>query len=203
MASYDYDEKAASHADDVANRIDTGGPYIGVFKRAEATVSTQKGTEGIVLEFEVPGGGSVENTLWTRKSDGSSIFGDNMVQAIRLILGVKGSMNSVPGKVMIWEDGKKVEGGGEVFPQLLNKRIGVVFQKELFTKTNKQEGWRMNLYGVFDADSKLTASEIKEGVKEPKKLERLVRSAQKVKDSRVAAAAEPAQPSVGAAAGDY
>ena len=203
MASYDYDEKAASHADDVANRIDTGGPYIGVFKRAEATVSAQKGTEGITLEFEVPGGGSVENTLWTRKSDGSSIFGDNMVQAIRLILGVKGSMNSVPGKVMVWEEGKKVEADGEVFPQLCGKRIGVVFQKELFTKNNGQEGWRMNLYGVFDADSKLTASEIKEGVKEPKKLERLVRSAQKVKDSRVAAAAEPAQPAVGAAAGDY
>ena len=203
MASYDYDEKAASHADDIANRIDTGGPYIGVFKRAEATVSALKGTEGIVLEFEVPGGGSVENTLWTRKSDGSSIFGDNMVQAIRLILGVKGSMNSVPGKVMVWEEGKKVEADGEVFPQLCGKRIGVVFQKELYTNNSGKESWRMNLYGVFDADSKLTASEIKEGVKEPKKLERLVRSAQKVKDSRVAAAAEPAQPAVGAAAGDY
>ena len=203
MASYDYDEKAASHADDVANRIDTGGPYIGIFKRAEATVSAQKGTEGIVLEFEVPGGGSVENTLWTRKADGSAIFGDSMVQAIRLILGVKGSMSSTSGKVMVWEEGKKVEADGEVFPQLCGKRIGVVFQKELFTKNNGQEGWRMNLYGVFDADSKLTASEIKEGVKEPKKLERLVRSAQKVKDSRVAAAAEPAQPAVGAAAGDY
>ena len=201
--SYDYDEKAASHADDVANRIDTGGMYIGVFKRAEATVSAQKGTHGITLEFEVPGGGSVENTLWTRKSDGSAIFGDNLVQAIRSILGVRGNMPSTAGKVMVWEDGKKVEADGETFPQLCGKRIGVVFQKELYTKNDGKESYRMNLYGVFDADSKLTASEIKEGVKAPVKLERLVRSAQKNKDSRVAVAAEPAQPAVGAAAGDY
>ena len=201
--SYDYDEKAASHADDIANRIDTGGAYIGTFKRAEATVSAQKGTEGITFEFEAPGGGSVEATLWTRKSDGSAIFGDNLVQAIRTILGVKGRMESAPGKVQKWVDGAKTEADGEVFPALLGKTIGVVFQKELYTKNDGKEGYRMNMYGVFDADTKLTASEIKEGVKEAKKLQRMINSVQKNKDSRTAAAAEPAQPVIGAAAGDY
>lgn len=203
--SYDYDEKAASHADDVANRIDTGGAYIGTFKRAEATVSAQKGTEGITLEFEVPGGGSVENTLWTRKSDGTTIFGDNLIQAARLIMGVKGRLASEPGKVLAWEEGKRVQVDGDVFPALCGKRIGVVFQKELYTRTSdNKDGWRMNIYGVFDPDTRLTASEIREGVKEPKKLQRMINSAQKVKDSRTAAAAaEPAQPSLGAEPGSY
>lgn len=203
--SYDYDEKAASHADDVANRVDTSGAYIGTFKRAEATVSAQKGTHGIVLEFEAPGGDSAETTLWTRKSDGTAIFGDNIVQAIRTILGVKGAMASIPDKVMVWDEseGKRVPKDGGVFPQLIGKRIGAVFQKELYTSNSGKDSYRMNLYGVFDADSKLTASEIREGAKEGKKLERLIRGAQKNKDSRVAAAVEPVQPAIGAAAGDY
>lgn len=204
--SYDYDEKSASHADDIANRIDTGGAYVGTFKRAEAVVSAQKGTEGITLEFECPGGGSVENTLWTRKSDGSAIFGDNMIQAARLIMGVKGRMEAVPGKVMKWDEaeGKRMPADGEVFPSLCGKRIGVVFQKELYTSGSGKDSWRMNIYGIFDPDTKLTASEIKEGVKEPKKLQRMINSAQKVKDSRTAATTEPAQPSLGAvAAGGY
>ena len=205
MASYDYDEKAASHADDVANRIDTGGAYVGTFKRAEAVVSAQKGTEGITFEFEAPGGGSVEATLWTRKSDGSAIFGDNLVQAIRTILNVRGKMESSPGQVMKWDEaaGKRMPADGEVFTQLIGKRIGVVFQKELYTSNSGKDSYRMNMYGVFDADSKLTASEIKEGVKEPKKLERMINSVQKNKDNRTAATAEPAQPSVGAVAGSY
>lgn len=203
--SYDYDENAASHADDIANRIDTGGAYVGTFKRAEATVSDQKGTHGIIFEFEAPGGGAIEATLWTRKADGSAIFGDNIVQAIRTILNVRGKLESSPGTVMKWEEGKKVEAAGDVFPQLCGKRIGVVLQKELYTNGSGRDSYRMNLYGVFDADSKLTASEIKEGVKEPKKLQRMINSVQKNKDSRTAATAEPAQPAVGAAvaSGDY
>jgi hypothetical protein len=200
---YGYDEKEAGHADDIANRIDQNAAYIGSFKRASAVTSSQKGTKGINFTFESPGGGDASFTLWTKRSDGTSIFGMNLVQAMMLIVGVKG-LRSEPGKVMEYDAdvGRSVEVDGERFPSLEGKRIGAIFQKELYTKNDNSEGWRMNLYGVFAADSRLTASEIKEGKTVPVKLERMLRGL-KTKDSRKAKTNEPAQAALGLPAGDY
>jgi hypothetical protein len=201
--NYDYDENAASHSDDVANRIDKCGAYIGSFKRVNAFTSS-KGTEGIHFEFDVPGGGLTSFDCYTRKEENGqpkTLFGLNQVQAMMAILKVRG-LQSKPGKIEEWVDGKKVEGEGEVFPDLENKRIGLVLQQELYTKNNGQDGYRMNLFGVFDPESRLTASEIKDRKVQPEKLERMLRGL-KVKDSRKAKENEPVQPSINVGAGDY
>lgn len=198
---YEYDEEAAGHADDFANRIDENGPYVGQFTKAEAVVSREKGTNGIRFVFSMPGGGEADFTLWTAKADGERIFGFNKVQAMMTILGVR-SLKAVPGLVQGWDDGKKVEVEGEVYPDLCNKDIGVFLSKELTTTGSGKESYRMNLEGCFRASDKLTASEIREKKKTPEKFGKIIKGL-KTKDSRVQKRAEPGSPDMGAPVGDY
>lgn len=201
--NYDYDEDAAGHADDFANRIDESGAYVGKFKRAESIVSANTGTKGIKFEFEAPGGGNTQFSIYTEKEDGTRIFGFNIVQAMMTILGLR-SLRAVEGKVMVFDadEGKSIEEDGEVYPDLIGKDIGVVLQKELYTKQDGKDGTRMGLSLVFHPTSKLTASEMKDRKAKGEKLERVLRSL-KTKDSRTKKAAEPGQPAVGAPAGDF
>lgn len=205
--SYAYDETNAAKADKAADTITEGGAYIGKFVRAEATKSEKTGTQGIVLAFEAPGSGNAEFTLWTRKEDGTEVFGMAQVQAIMFLLGVK-SLKSVKGKITKWEEveGKgrqQVETEGNTFPDLCGKPIGIVLQKELYSKQGgKGDGSRMGLHGLFQPETKLMMSEIKERKTSPVKLERLLKGL-KVKDTRKSDASEPGQPSMGTIGGDY
>lgn len=198
--SYDFSEEDASKADNVASRIDQGGAYVGRFKSVNAMKSS-KGTQGVHFEFESPGGGSASFDLWTRKEDGTTVFGVNQLSAVQSVLGLRG-LNSTTGRYEAFVDGKRQEVMGQVFPDLMNKDIGLVLQKELYTKGDGKEGFRMNLFGVFHPVSKLTASEIKEKKTTPEKVEKMLRGL-KTKDSRTNVAPEPSQPSVGADAGSY
>lgn len=199
--NYEYDPEAAGKADDVANRIDTSAAFIGSFKVAHAIKSANTGTEGIHFEFVSPGGGAAGFDVYTRKADGTPTFGMNQIQAMMTILELRG-LRAVAGKFEAYDAdaGKRIEQEGEVFPDLAGKPIGLVLQRENYTKNNGQEGYRMNLFGIFHATSRLTASEIKERKVQPEKLEKMLRGL-KNKDSRTAKPAEPAQPQVGAADG--
>lgn len=195
--NYDYDPDAASKADDVASRIDTSAAYVGQFKVVHAIKSERTGTEGIHFEFTSPGGGSASFDVYTRKGDGTPTFGNNQIQAMMAILGLRGLTSRV-GKFEAWDfdEGKRVEVEGEVFPDLVGKDIGLVLQKEKYTKNDGKEAFRMNLYGVFHPVSRLTSSELKEKKAVPEKLEKMLRSL-KDKDSRKAVAPETPQPQVG------
>lgn len=202
--NYDYDEEAASHADDFANRIDEGGLYIGKFKRADA-LETDKGTKGIYFELEVPGGGTTAFPLYTEKEDGTRIFGFNKVQALMTIFGLK-RLSTKPGMVSVFdpEEGKRVEQEGEIYPDLLDKDIGCALEKELYTNNSGKDSYRMNLATFFHPTTKLTASEIRERKVKPEKIERIQRQVAKVRDNRTKKEVEPAQPGAGApAAGEY
>jgi len=202
--NYEYDENAASHADDIANRITDNGMFVGVFKRAEA-VTAGTGATGIKFEFEAPGGGTTTFALYGHRADKSVIFGWNLIQAAMCIMGLKG-LKSKPGKVQVYnEDTKKPEEvDGDVFPELIGKPIGIVMQKELYTRDdNGADATRVNLYSFFHPETKFTASEIREHAKEPLKFAKIMKGL-KTKDSRKSHAGEPAQPAMGApASGDY
>lgn len=192
--NYDYDEQAAGHADDVTNRVDATGAYVGSFKNAWA-IRTAKEGHGIHFEFEVQGAGSVGLDLYTMDKDGKKFFGYNQLQAMQTVLGVKG-LKTAPGKITVYsqEENKRVEADGDVFPDLIGKRIGMVLQKELYTKNSGADGYRMNIYAIFHPESRLMASEIRENKVKPEKLEKAMKV--KDKDSRTSKQ-EPAQPSVG------
>lgn len=200
--NYDFDADAASKADDVASRIDASAAYIGQFKVVHAFKSI-KGTEGMHFEFMSPGGGSASFDVYTRKEDGTPVFGSNQIQAMMAILGLRG-LKSVEGKFEAYDFdvGKRTERSGDIFPELAGKDIGLVLQKEKYTKNNGQEGYRMNLFGVFHPVSRLTSSEIKERKATPEKLEKMLRSL-KDKDSRKAVVADTPQPSVGGVEGAF
>lgn len=202
---YSYDEDSAVKADAAASRINEGGGYVGVLTKAEA-VTAQSGTRGIDFTFEQKGGGNATFTLWTKKESGESAFGKAFVDSMLFHFGMK-TLKGVVGKVEKWVDSDKgrvkEEADGTVYPDLCNKPIGVVLEKELTSKKNGSDSFRFNLVGLFGAETKLMMSEIKERKSTPAKLDRLLKGL-KVKDSRKAAANEPAQASLGGAAeGDY
>lgn len=196
-STYEYDEDAASHADDFANRIDESALYIGEFKRVSAVLS-KNNTQGMSFDFEVEGGGKTNFTLWTEKEDGTRIFGFNKVQAMMTIFGLK-SLRAEPGKVEVWdeEEGKRVEADGEVYPALQGKLIGCALEKELYTSGSGKDSYRMNLAAVFHPVNKLTASEIRERKVKPEKIEKIQKGL-RTRDNREKRTPEPGQPGAGA-----
>lgn len=197
---YSFDEDSAVKADSAASRINEGGGYIGTFSRAEK-VTAQSGTTGIFFQFEQKGGGDASFTLWTKKENGESAFGKSFVDSLMFHFGLR-ALKAAKGKVEQWVDSDKgrvkEEVDGTVYPELCNKLIGVVLEKELTSKKNGADSFRFNLVGLFGPDTKLMMSEIKERKSKPEKLDRLLKGL-KVKDSRKAQAAEPGQPSIGGA----
>lgn len=193
--TFEYDDKAAGSAD---REPMTTGAYVGTFTRV-AYISTDEGAEGLEFEFEGPGQGKAQFNIWTKSKAGEQTFGYNQLQALMYLMGVK-SLKSQPGKVRSYVDGKWEEVEGERFPDLENKPVGVVLQKELTSKKSGGDSFRWNLVGQFQPETRLTASELKDRVNKPAKLDKILRNL-KDKDSRKNAAAEPAQPSMGAEGG--
>ena len=193
--SFEYDDEAAGKADRVG--IDAG-PHIGKFTSVNSMKSREKQTEGMHFEFESSDGSTTGFDLWTQERTWQ---GYNQMMAMMTILGLRG-LKSVTGKYEAWVDGKREEVTGETFPELCGKDIGLVFQKELYSKGDGSDGARYGLVGVFHPTTRLTASEIRERKTTPEKLDKIVRGL-KVKDTRKPRAEEPSQPSVGANAGSY
>lgn len=200
--NFEYDEAAAGHADDFANRIDEPALYIGKFIHADA-IDNDKGTKGIAFELQIAGGATTTFSLYTEKGDGTRIdSGFNRVQALMTIFGLR-TLKTGKGMVRHYDDGKWGEVEGECYPELLNKDIGCALGKELFSKQNGGgDSWRMTLEAFFHPTSKFTASELRERKAKPEKLEKIQKTL-KVRDKREKKAGEPEQPSVGMPAGEY
>jgi hypothetical protein len=200
--SYEYNEAAAVEADKAASRISDGGAYVGSFKKAWAIEATS-GAQGISFIFDSPGNGVIEFTQYTIGKEGNEIRGANFVNAMMFMLGLK-SLKSEPGTAEVWDadEGKRVAVEVEAFPSVCGKPIGLMFQRELRSYKNKTQD-NLNLECVFQPETRLLLSEIKERKTVPVKYDRMLKMCQKVKDSRKAESAEPAQPSVGAVAGEY
>ena len=215
--SYDYDEEAAGHAEDFVNRIEAG-PFEGVFTNVW-DITAEKGSKGVHFEFEAGGAkgsfdiytigpkGSTDKNGVVREQD-TKFPGYNQLMAIMTVLGVR-SLKTRKGAIEVYdkEQNKRVEASGNVYPDLMNKKIGVVFQKEVYNRqSDGKEAARYNFLGSFNVETRLTASEMREGVRkadpEKGKLARMVKG-NKVKDSRTVKAEEPAQPSQALPDGAY
>ena len=73
------------------------------------------------------------------------------------------------------------------YPALMGKRIGLLLQKELATNNQTGEDTeRLNIFGVFDADSEFTASEVLDKKTEPEQLAKMLQAlmARPVRDTR-------------------
>lgn len=218
---YDYDEEAASHAEDFANRIDDKGAFVGIFTNVWPLTTKIKddgtgGTEGVHFEFETIANETASFDLYTKgpkgtkRKDGTTrtetekFPGYNQLMAMQFLMGLKG-LKTKKGKIEVYDDEakKRVEVDGDTFPDLIGRKIGIIFQKELYNKNTGAEASRINFLASFHPETRLTSSEIKANEKHPKKYEKIMKGL-KTKDSRTRQGVEPDQPSQGiAAAGDY
>jgi len=196
--SYEFDESSAMKAE--AGRIDTSGAYVCKIMKAEAQVS-QGGTHGVMLAVSSEGNGEAEFTLWTKKEDGTPVFGYNQLQSVMMLTGVR-SLRGAKGKVSKWDNdtNERVEAEGTAFPDLVGKMVGLVLQKELYTTTSGKTAFRMNLSASFHYETRLTCSEMKERKVTPEKLERIL-ARLKDKDSRKVSAENAAMESAVIASG--
>lgn len=178
----------ARKADNFSTVIRESGKYVGTITRAQKLLS-KNSVEGVGFSFKTDDGASASYLdLYTVKSDGTKIFGYNLVQSILCCARVK---NADEGPIMfeVWDgdDRKMVQTTEPGYPALMGKRIGLVLQRELGTHSvTGADTDRMQIVGVFEAETGLTATEILDGKTKPERIDRVVRmiQANPVRDSR-------------------
>ncbi len=172
--SYSLDTKAAAQAG-VANYINETGKYIGKFTRAEIVISRQN-TEGVEFSFVSDDGLKADYLqLWTYNSKGEGLPSLKALNAIMACMKVK---QIEPRQITVTgHDGTKTVNG---FPDLMNKPIGILLQREEYEKTKVDDngdpliGYKFNLIAPFEASTELTAGEILSRKTEPEQLPRMV-----------------------------
>lgn len=182
------DVNEARKADNVSSAITSAGKYIGVITRAEKLTS-KNGVSGLGLSFKSDDGSTANYLdLYTVKPDGEKLRGFGFAQAILCCTRTK---QADEGTITFdkWDkdSGAIVKAQALGYPALQGKRIGLLLQEEL--ATNNKTGAdvkRVNIFGVFEADSELTASEILDKKTQPEQLGKLFQSllARPLRDTR-------------------
>jgi len=158
-----FDPNIAKDADKVNSQITEAGTYICTITRAEDLKSKDKGTKGLGLSVVDEHGATAPYLdVYYEKADGEALVGAKTVQAI---LGCLKLREAVPGTIQCekWnKDAKEIQKVTVPgFPDLMGKKIGFLFQKELQTNDNTgADTSRLNIISVFQHDTKLTVSEI-------------------------------------------
>lgn len=165
----------ARQADRTNTAIKESGKYIGVITRAEKLIS-KKNTEGLGLSIKTADGETANYLdLYTVNSSGETLPSMATVQAILCCTRTK---EANEGNIQFekWDSDAKavVKATANGYPDLMGKRIGLLLQRELSTNTtNGNDVDRVVIYGVFEADSGLTASEILDKKTQPEKLDKM------------------------------
>lgn len=157
---YQLNTNAAKSADQTFARIDKAGAYFGVFTRAEE-VTSKNGAQGIDFSFKSDAGEQADYlTIWTHKATGEEIFGFNILQALMTCCRVK-ALEPKKGEVEKWDNDSRarVKVEAMLFPDLMNKQIGLLLETEEYLKNNGTIGKNLRIVGCGDKDG-FTASEI-------------------------------------------
>jgi hypothetical protein len=167
--------QAARKAEQRTSFIDEKGKYVGKFTRAE-DITAASGTRGIAFTFESDDGQKANFSIYTIKSNGEKLGDFGTLMALMTCLGVK---DIKPAQVasMVWDKDASANVSKTLsqFPELLNKRVGILIAMEEYEKRNGGgTGWSARLNAVFQAETELTASEILDRKTTPTKLPQLV-----------------------------
>jgi len=170
---YDYDKQAALAADSTGGRITEKGKYIGKFTRAEHITSPKTGTVGIEFDFVTNDCLRARFALYTRKADGTTVYGYKQLMTILTCLRLKGlaePQNRVA-RVYDFDAKREVEKTVPQFVEMLNKPIGLLIHMEEYGDQGK---WRPSFSHAFEADTELMSAEILEGKVVPEKLPKVL-----------------------------
>jgi hypothetical protein len=176
IMSLELDAKEARKADRTNTAIRLAGKYIGVITRAEKLLSKKK-NEGLGISFKSDDGATANYLdLYTVNADGRTLPSNATVHAILTCTRTK---KADEGAITFekWDSDltamvKETKNG---YPVLMGKRIGLLLQQELSTnEENGKDSDKVVIYGVFDADSELTASEVLDQKTKPEQLEKML-----------------------------
>lgn len=172
---YELNTDSARKADQGGQMISEVGQYVGTFTQAE-DITAKSGTKGVSLTFE-SNGQKARLSLYTKKSDGTTIMGFDTLMAIMTCLKLR-SIKPAPGIVKTWDNDqrKEVEKQATVFPDLCGKPIGLLLETEDYLKQDGSlsQHPRIVIKSVFQADTELTASEILDRKTSPVMLPKMV-----------------------------
>lgn len=170
---YQLDTKAAQKADQTGSRIIEIGKYVGTFTQAE-DITAGTGTKGLALRFEA-NGQSANLSLYTKKANGETIMGFDVLMAIMTCLKLR-NIEPKDGTVKFWdrETNAEAQRAAKVFPDLCGKPIGLLLETEGYYKQDGSTGNKVVIANVFQAGTELTASEILDRKTTPEMLPKLV-----------------------------
>ena len=176
MTSYTCDEGLAVKLDaGVGVKIETSGAYVGHFGLARERVAGT-GTKGIEFVFETDEGQVARNlSLWLVRATGERIeYSHGLLSALMVCLGLK-QIDTSTATVELWDrdQGGRVATQVEVFAALMNQPIGVVLRREE-REWEGQMQVSMKLIEFFDPTDRSTATEILNGARSGKALERVL-----------------------------
>jgi hypothetical protein len=135
-------------------RINETGLYTGTITHAFACKSSQ-GTKGVEIMFKSDDGRTADYLqIWTRKQDGTSLMGEQVLHAIMTVTEQR-NLTLKGGSVTRAGEAKTVD----LFPELCGKRIAFVLQKEPYEKADGSVGDSMLIFMPLEVDTKRTAKE--------------------------------------------
>jgi hypothetical protein len=186
----------ATSADNIASGISEAGKYIGVITRAEK-LSSDKGTEGLGISFKTETGQTADYLdLWHTKSNGEALSSLKTVNAILCCAKVsEASDGMIQCEKWNRDHGVREKVSVPGYPDLMGKRIGLLLQKVLETdERNGKEREKLQIFGVFNADTELTASEMFAKKTSPERLSNMLDAllARPVRDNRKGGKQKPA-----------
>jgi len=175
--SLTFNANEARQADRTNQAIKISGKFVGIITRAEKLLSKQN-TEGLGLSFKTDDGQTANYLdLYTVNSKGETLPSMATVQAIMCCTKTR---EAKEGNIQFekWDSDAKamVKASANGYPDLMGKRIGFLLQQELSDNPNNSDkpNDRVIIYGVFEADTELTASEILDKKTQPEKLEKML-----------------------------
>lgn len=163
IPSYDYNPDHVTRLD--GGYIEETGSYAVTIKSA-AAIQANKGTWGVSFDFidENGQGPRFPVTIWTLSADGKRLFGHDILDSILICAGMKPASALKPGKVNApeWDatERKMVEKETDGYPALTNRAVGLLLQKEHYTKNDGNPGSRLLIVGAYNADTWLSAGEM-------------------------------------------
>lgn len=178
----------ARKADSINSVINTTGKYIGTITRAEKLLSKNQ-VEGVGISFKADDGSTANYLdLYTVKPNGEKLRGFSVVSAILCCTRTKqADEGEIECEKWDADQNKPVKKKVPGYPALMGKRIGLLLQEELATHSKTgADVKRVNIFGVFEADTEMTASEILDQKTKPEQLEKMMQAlmARPVRDSR-------------------
>ena len=188
--SYTFNAEEAKKADIKSTAILESGKYEGVITSA-VKLSPESGAVGICLSFTNDDGQSANYlNLYTLGKDGKPTFS---MQTMHAILGCLKISDLQEGNVKTKDkNGKdKIVTG---YPAIIGKRIGLLLQRELSSYDGKDYD-NVVIYGVFEAGTGFTISEILSKATEPKQAGKITESLTKYIDRRKKSNSTPQSPS--------